>query len=141
MDPVLTLTDAPDAAALAVIDDGLRAFNREAAGYVDHRPLAVLLGDPATGAVIGGLSGRTSLGVLFIDLVYLPAALRGREIGTRMIELAEAEARRRGCRAGVLYTISFQAPGFYERLGWRVFGEIPCDPPGVSRLFMTKDFR
>ncbi len=141
MDPVLTLTDAPDAAALAVIDDGLRAFNRAAAGYVDHRPLAILLGDSVTGAVIGGLSGRTSLGVLFIDLVYLPAALRGREIGTRMIELAEAEARRRGCRAGVLYTISFQAPGFYERLGWRVFGEIPCDPPGVSRLFMTKDFR
>jgi hypothetical protein len=52
---------------------------------------------------------------------------------------AEDEGRRRGCRAGVLYTISFQAPGFYARHGWRVFGEIPCDPPGTSRVFMTKD--
>ena len=52
---------------------------------------------------------------------------------------AEAEARERGCRSGVLYTISFQAPGFYARHGWRVFGEIPCDPPGTSRVFMTKD--
>ena len=141
MEPVLTLTDAPDAAALAAIDDGLRAFNREAAGHVDHRPLAVLLADPATGETIGGLSGRTSLGVLFIDLVFVPEALRGRDTGTRMVELAEAEARRRGCRAGVLYTLSFQAPGFYERLGWRAFGEIPSDPPGTSRLFMTKEFR
>jgi hypothetical protein len=52
---------------------------------------------------------------------------------------AEDEGRRRGCRVGVLYTISFQAPGFYARHGWRVFGEIPCDPPGTSRVFMTKD--
>jgi hypothetical protein len=52
---------------------------------------------------------------------------------------AEDEGRRRGCRAGVLHTISFQAPGFYARHGWRMFGEIPCDPPGTSRVFMTKD--
>ncbi len=78
---------------------------------------------------------------MFIDLVYLPENLRGRDIGARMMALAEKEARRRGCRAGILYTISFQAPGFYNRLGWRVFGEIPCDPPGTSRVFLTKDFR
>jgi hypothetical protein len=41
----------------------------------------------------------------------------------------------------VLFTINFQAPGFYRRLGWRVFGEIPCDPPGTSRVFLTKNFR
>ena len=33
----------------------------------------------------------------------------------------------------VLYTISFQAPGFYEKLGYRRFGTIDCDPPGTSR--------
>ena len=38
----------------------------------------------------------------------------------------------------MLYTISFQAPTFYERHGWREFGRVPCDPPGTSRVFMTK---
>jgi len=38
----------------------------------------------------------------------------------------------------VLYTIIFQAPEFYERNGWTAFGEIACDPPGTSRIFMTK---
>lgn len=52
--------------------------------------------------------------------------------------MAEDEARQRGCKAGVLYTISFQAPGFYEKFGWQRFGEIPCNPPGASRVFMTK---
>jgi GNAT superfamily N-acetyltransferase len=141
MDPILTLTDAPDAASREVIVDGLNAFNDATIGYADRRPLAVLVSDPVSGEVIGGAIGRTSLGLLFIDVVYLPASLRGRAVGARMIEMVEEEARRRGCRSGVLYTISFQAPGFYQRLGWRVFGEIPCEPPGTSRVFMTKDFR
>jgi hypothetical protein len=38
----------------------------------------------------------------------------------------------------VLYTISFQAPGFYVRHGWHEFGRIPCDPPGTAGIFMTK---
>ena len=56
-----------------------------------------------------------------------------------MMTEAEEEARRRGCRAVVLYTISFQAPGFYEKRGYREFGRIACGPPGTSRIFMVKD--
>ena len=54
------------------------------------------------------------------------------------MRLAEDEARRRGCVAAVLYTISFQAPGFYEKNGYRVLGTVACLPPGTSRIFMTK---
>jgi GNAT superfamily N-acetyltransferase len=136
----LTLTDEPDDAARAAIGEGLSAFNDAVTGYADRRPLAVLVSDQRTGEVIGGVLGRTSLGLLFIDLVYLPDSLRGRDLGKRMLDMAEAEAQRRGCRAGVLYTISFQAPGFYQKQGWRIFGEIPCDPPGTSRIFLTKEF-
>jgi hypothetical protein len=47
-------------------------------------------------------------------------------------------AAERGCVAAVLYTISFQAPGFYEKNGYRVLGTVACLPPGTSRIFMTK---
>ena len=69
----------------------------------------------------------------------MDAGLRGAGIGGRMLTMAEEEARRRGCKRAVLYTISFQAPGFYARNGWQIFGEIPCDPPGTSRVFMSKE--
>ncbi|WP_279583319.1 GNAT family N-acetyltransferase [Fodinicola feengrottensis] len=108
-------------------------------GIDDRRPLAVLARDPESKRVVGGLSGRTSLGLLFVDLFYLPAGLRGAGLGSEILRQAEEEARRRGCRAGVLYTISFQAPAFYVARGWRVFGEVPCDPPGTSRVFLTKE--
>jgi GNAT superfamily N-acetyltransferase len=139
IEPTLFLTDAPDDDARRLIDDGLADYNAECAGYWDSRPLAVLARDPTDGRVIGGMLGRTSLSLLFIDLVFLPEELRGHRVGSRMLRMAEEEGWRRGCRAAVLYTISFQAPGFYERHGWREFGRIPCDPPGTSRVFMTKD--
>ncbi len=62
---------------------------------------------------------------------------RGREIP----RLAGDEARQRGCGAAVLYTISFQAPAFYEKFGWRRFGDVRCDSRGTNRMFMTKTLR
>src|SRR2546430_857706 len=130
--PTVFVTDAPDADAVALIADGLDGFNAEQTGVSDRRPLAVLVRDPETGRVVGGLTGRTSLGLLFIDLVHLPEEWRGSGWGSEILRRAEEEGRRRRCRTAVLYTISFQAPGFYEKNGWRVFGNIPCDPPGTS---------
>jgi GNAT superfamily N-acetyltransferase len=136
--PTLTVTDKPDPDDVALISDALDEFNVQATGTDDRRPLAVLVTDPETKLVVGGLTGRTSLGLLFVDLFHLPPELRGSGIGSEVLRQAEAEGRRRGCRTAVLYTISFQAPGFYERNGWRVFGDVPCDPPGTTRVFMTK---
>jgi GNAT superfamily N-acetyltransferase len=140
-EPELVLTDDPDADARQLIDDRLGEYNADHAGYWDPRPLAVLVRDGTRGRCLGGMLGRTSLGLLFIDLVFLPENLRGHLIGTRVLRMAEEEAVRRGCRGAVLYTINFQAPGFYERHGWREFGRVPCDPPGASRVFMTKELR
>jgi GNAT superfamily N-acetyltransferase len=140
MDVLMELSDAPEPEAERIIGDGLNAFNDEIVGYADRRALNVLVKDPETSAIIGGIHGRTSLGLLFVDLVYLPERLRGSQVGTRMMRLAEEEARRRGCKAGVLLTISFQAPDFYQRLGWHRFGQIGCDPLGTSRIFLTKPF-
>lgn len=132
------VTNKVNPAAQRVIKFGLSQYNRERAGYTDARSLSVLVSVSASREIVGGLLGRTSLGIFFIDLFFLPQALRGAGIGMQVIEQAEAEARKRGCTAAVLYTITFQAPGFYERRGYRVLGRIECRPPGHTRLCMTK---
>jgi len=137
-EPSLTLTDAPDERAQAVIRGGLSEYNLGQAGYRDAHPLAVLVSDPASQQVIGGLLGRTSMGLLFIDLFFLPESLRRHGIGSRVIRTAEDEALRRGCSRAILFTVTFQAPGFYERQGYQVLGRIECDPPGHTRICMTK---
>jgi len=90
------VTDEESAAAERTIKIGLADYNREQAGYIDTRPLLVHLTDAASGEIVGGLAGRTSLGLFFIDLFFLPAALRGHRLGTEIMEAAEAEAKRRG---------------------------------------------
>lgn len=134
------LTDAPDDTLQTVIDDGLAAYNLEHVGYRDSKPVATVIRDPATGKTIGGMLGRTSYGVLLVNLVFLPKEMRGHDLGSRMLAAMEAEGKRRGCRSGILFTLSFQAPGFYAKHGWREFGRVPCDPPGTFRVFMTKSF-
>jgi len=124
--------------ASAIIGNGLNIYNDAITGYADRCGLSVVVRDAQTGATLGGAVGRTSLGLLFLDLFHLPAHLRGQGMGSRILAAFEAEGRRRGCKSAVLYTISFQAPDFYQRHGWRVFGEVPCDPPCTCRVFMTK---
>ena len=122
----------------AVIGNGLSEYNRLKAGYVDGRDLPVILRSSTTGEILGGLLGRTTLGLLFIDLVYLPEEMRGRGFGNCMMEMAEEEAVARGCTAAVLITITFQAPEFYKRHGYRELGRVEVAPPGVTRVCMTK---
>jgi GNAT superfamily N-acetyltransferase len=138
MHPELEITDVPDASASAVIDIGLSEYNELMAGYQDSRKLAVLVRGSGSGQVLGGLLGRTTLGLFFLDLFYLPASLRRGGIGSRVLHMAEEEAVHRGCTAATLFTIHFQAPGFYARHGWREVGRIVCDPPGHTRICMSK---
>ncbi|MBM3545448.1 MAG: GNAT family N-acetyltransferase [Alphaproteobacteria bacterium] len=138
MDPVLTLTDAADAEAKAAISEGLRDYNREQAGFTDGRGLSILISDPATGKVVGGLTGWTSYGVFFLDLFHIPADMRRRGLGDRIMRMAEDEARSRGCTKAVVYTITFQAPAYCERHGYTRFGTVEVPPPGASRVHLQK---
>jgi len=134
----ITLTDAPDDAERAVITDGLRAYNEAQAGSWDGRPLAIFARDPETKKVVGGLLGRTSLGLLRVDTFFLREDLRRDRLGSRILAMAEEEGRRRGCTRAVLSTLHFQAPGFYLKQGWEVAARIECEPPGHTRFYMSK---
>jgi len=101
-----------DAEQSLAIEEGLNAFNDLMTGINDRKPLSVLIKSTKTGEVLGGMQGRSSLGLLFIDLFFLPPELRKMGLGTDILNRFENEGRRRGCTAAFLYTISFQAPDF-----------------------------
>ena len=137
-DHEITITDAPEAGDTSVIADGLAAYNFSQTGYRDHRPLAVFVRDPANGKVLGGLYGRTSFGLLYVERFFLPEDLRRGRIGSRVLAMAEEEGRRRGCTRIALTTLEVQAPGFYQKQGYDIAATIDCDPPGLTRYYMTK---
>lgn len=133
----IQLTDVADAGPRQAILEALLRYNVEKTGIRDYRPLVVLIND-ARGDVIGGLWGRTAFGWLVTEMLFVPEALRGQGLGTELLAAAEQEARQRGCHSAWLDTFAFQARGFYERLGYRCFGELTDYPAGFSRFFMKK---
>jgi len=137
MNFTIRTTETIDEAVHSAILDPLVAHNERETGIKDHRPLAVLVSD-ADNNVIGGLWGRTAWGWLFVELLFVPESLRGRGLGTELMLRAETEALARGCHNAWLDTYDFQAPGFYERLGYSSFGELKDYPAGFSRYFMKK---
>jgi GNAT superfamily N-acetyltransferase len=134
---MITVTDDPDPGLEEVLETGLAEYNAMKTGLRDWRALAVAVHDLETGELAGGLLGRTTLGLFFLDLFYLPEHLRRSGIGSRALRMAEEEAIRRGCRAATLVTINVQAPEFYIRHGWEEFGRVGS-LPGVERVFLRK---
>jgi GNAT superfamily N-acetyltransferase len=131
------VTDAGDAHVRKQIVAPLVRFNESQAGPNDFRALAVVATDDE-GAVVGGLWGSTAYGWLHVDLLVVPEAARGQGAGTRLMDLAEAEAVARGCHGVWLDTFDFQARPFYEKRGYVCFGELPDYPVGHARIFLTK---
>ncbi|MFC5445599.1 GNAT family N-acetyltransferase [Rhizobium halophytocola] len=119
----LAFTDHVPEAARADILDRLKAYNNALLGPTDRRELFIPLRNDA-GEIDGGLIGYTGRGWLSIEMVYVPERLRGQGMAGRLLQTAEDEARRRGCRGAVIDTINPVARRAYEAQGFSVFGRI-----------------
>jgi GNAT superfamily N-acetyltransferase len=122
----------------AKILEPLAVYNRSAGGLTQWERLAITVRN-RSGDVVGGLWGETGYGFLFVELLALGPA-KGAGLGRKVMLLAEAEAKRRGLVGIWLDTWTFQAPGFYAKLGFVECGRITDYPPGHDRIFYVKRF-
>jgi GNAT superfamily N-acetyltransferase len=110
-------------------------------GAIEEKPdFAILLRDPDTQAVTGGLYGMDGFGWAFVKYLAVPDEYRGQGLGSRLLAEAEAIARARGYIGVWLDTFEFQARPFYEKLGYTVFGELEGAPNAIPRYFLKKRF-
>lgn len=110
------VTDSPSKDDEAFVIAQTRKFNAAFAEN-DHRSLCVFARDEA-GKIIGGLTARTYWQYLDIAFLWVDEKYRGEGYATLLMKAAEDEARRRGCEHVFLDTLSFQALGFYLKLGY-----------------------
>ena len=116
---------------------GLIRYNRKTAGPLKYSR-AVLSVRDAKGRILGGLILQSYWKESYVELLWLSEKARRLGLGRLLMQEAERRARRRGSRLMHLNTYSFQAPGFYEKLGFRRFGGMAGSPPGASRHFFVK---
>ena len=69
------------------------------------------------------------------------AKRRGQGNGAGMLQVAEAEAIRRGCQYAYVDTMDYQAPEFYQRLSYTIAGQLDdWDSHGHAKLFLVKSY-
>ncbi len=71
-------------------------------------------------------------------MVWIREDARHKGLGKSMLETAEAEARSRSCAQIVLSTHSFQAPGFYRKLGFSEVCRVRDFPRGYDQIWLVK---
>lgn len=138
--PELRLETDPTPAQSAFLDERLYEFNSRATRISDGLGLAFFARDERD-EIVAGLNGHTWGGCCEIRQVWVHESLRGHGLGRRLLEAAEAEARRRGCSQIVLSTHSFQAPGLYRKLGFELCATLEDYPRGHRHHLFRKPLR
>ena len=119
------------------LEDRIYEFNSAETGITDGEWLAVFVRDE-TGRIVAGISGATWGGCLEIRQLWVETSRRSQGVGTRLLEAAEQEGRRRGCTQMILMTFSFQAPAFYAKHGFEVVATLDDHPRGHRNLLLRK---
>jgi GNAT superfamily N-acetyltransferase len=120
------------------IEDQLRRFNLRFSEPDQHAMLRVFARN-AQGELVGGLLGETFWRWLYIADLWVHEDYRRSGLGTQLLAAAEEEARRRGCLHAYLDTLEFQAPKYYPKFGYMIWGTLDDFPPGHRRIFFKKD--
>ena len=116
--------------ARRAIANGLRRYNTAHVGQPDFHRLTITVRDRRR--IVGGIVAEAYYGWMEVILLWIDEGYRGQGIGRTLIERAEAEARARGVTRIYLDTFSFQAPGFYKKMGFRGFGRLDDSRPATT---------
>jgi ribosomal protein S18 acetylase RimI-like enzyme len=116
---------------------GLIAHNNRFAGPIRYKRLVLSAREGRR--IVGGLTADCAWNFVYVHLLWVDEKARGRDHGTRLMREAERVARERGAALVYLNTFTFQAPKFYEKLGYRRFAALKGTPAkGTTRFFYVK---
>jgi ribosomal protein S18 acetylase RimI-like enzyme len=140
MNPLIVEPDSDLEAALnSFLDERIYEFNIQATGFKDGRPFAGVVKDEAEN-IVAAINGHTWGGCCQVVNLWVHESQRRQGHGGKLLRLAEEEAIRRGCKQAQLLTHSFQAPEFYERLGYVRAATIENYPQGHAQHVYIKRF-
>jgi ribosomal protein S18 acetylase RimI-like enzyme len=134
--PVVEL--APHPADVARLAQELAAFNAAAVGVDDGTEVAVFERDEL-GRIVGGAVGVAWAGGAELWVLWVREDHRGAGAGRRLLTAFEDAARARGAKRVFLSSHTFQAPGFYRRLGYVESGTRDGWPSGHGDILFQKD--
>ena len=121
-----------------VIGDLIRSYNRSKREAAESEPLNLYVEDDS-GELMAGLVAETFGNWLEIEYLFVKEDLRGKGIGSKLLQQAESEAKKRNCRSVFVNTYQFQAPAFYQKHGYQEVFTLKDYPCTGQRHYYQKD--
>lgn len=131
----LSAGEAPEIEAF--LADRIYEFNAKATGYFDGESFSGTQRDEL-GVIRAGICGYTWGGCCYISYLWVDESQRGRGLGTALLDAAEKHAKTKGCTVALVATHSFQAPGFYDRMGYTQQTVVQDHPVGHASMIFAK---
>jgi GNAT superfamily N-acetyltransferase len=139
MTDTVTKVGKADSALDQLLNDELDKFNAAAtSGVAPAEELTVRV--ERDGAVVAGVSGWTWGRAAGIGMTWVREDHRGTGVGTSAMTAFETEAKLRGRTHVFVTSFTFQAPGFYQRLGYEeIFRWESVPTAGRDDVHMRKE--
>lgn len=116
----------------------LKRYNREHTGPFESKAFGFTVQNGKQ-ELVGAIHANTEWEWIFIKHLWVREEDRGMGIGRQLVERILTEANRRGIYKYYLSTFDFQAPDFYQRLGFSIFGVLPGVSGSYDSYFMKRE--
>ncbi|MFC4805397.1 GNAT family N-acetyltransferase [Filifactor villosus] len=116
----------------------IREYNRSKREQSKSEPLNIYAEDEQ-GNLMAGMVAETFGNWLEIEYLYVRDDLRGQGLGSKILKMAEKEAKERKCKYSFVDTFNFQAPKFYEKHGYKEVFALKNYPYTGERYYYTKE--
>ena len=122
---------------IAAIEDRLYDHNSDAIERRDGRGLGFVIRNEV-GQMIGVVAGFTWSGTSELKQMWIDEIYRGRGYARALLDAFIEEACSRGVRRIWVASCDFQAPGFYEKAGFKRMAEFEGWPEGHINVILCK---
>ena len=129
------IDQAPSATAEAIVAQ-LRRYND--LSMPNDRQQCVLYCQDEQQQLIAGLVARLQWQALQIEYLWVAEPYRRQGLGKRLIGKVEQLAIAQGCQFAYVDTFSFQAPTFYQALGYQQFACLEGFHGGQKRFYLRR---
>jgi GNAT superfamily N-acetyltransferase len=136
----VTISSAPTEQEVNLVQAKLYDFCQDQTGAEYGRPgieISLVLKD-SQGNVVGGIGASTVMRVMFLEVLWVANEHRKMGYGTDLVLAAERIGLEQGCITSQTWSLSFQAPGFYQKIGYQVLGVYDGYSDGITETVLMK---
>ncbi|MHA1492920.1 MAG: GNAT family N-acetyltransferase [Candidatus Thorarchaeota archaeon] len=136
------ITTEPTDEEVKEFQNGLEEYNMSQTDGEFNSPqpwLSLVLKDHED-IIVGGVLTSTLYWTQYLEVLWVDEKYRGNGYGRNLILEAHRLAKKQGCVSSHTYTFSWQAPDFYQAVGYKLIATYDGYHGGITELILMKRF-